>query len=146
MRQDVMMCCLSPWPCVPCHEVRLFWPRRSVRSRGAIVRSLPKGGSSRGVLMAFTAGSPPGFSLPFPLFVIKFHPTSKRHTFHLAALTFSHLPSTPQKEIRHSLASHKAPGRHFSQHICSCKGCGRSERPAAWAFPGNLRKHIGYGS
>lgn len=37
-----------------------FGPERSTRWGDAIARSLPKGGTSRWVLIAFTAGSPPG--------------------------------------------------------------------------------------
>lgn len=53
---------LSPFslPLHPSLRGQAFWPQCPMCSGGAIGRSLPKGGTSRWVLMAFTAGSPPG--------------------------------------------------------------------------------------
>lgn len=134
---DVLSLSLSLWACVPCHEVRLFWPHRSVRSRGAIVRSLPKGGSSHGVLMAFTAGSPPAPSLSLSSSFIQ-HQKDTPSTWPRSRFLTS--PSTPRKKSEPLWLLTKLLAATFPSIYVLCKSCGRSERPAARAFPGNLRK------
>lgn len=134
-----MMCCLpSLCLCLARYEVRLFWPERSASSGDAIGHSLPKGGTSRCVLMAFTAGSPPG-SLCHQV-------SSNIKKTHLP-LGRAHVPLPSPKEIRDFLASHKAPGYHFapvtlldSFPSMFFKFCVRSD--VLMGFPGNLRKYI----
>lgn len=77
---------------------------------------------------------------PWPPSVIKFHPTSKRHTFQLAALTFP----TP-KEIRDSwllikLLAITLPPLLDDFPSMFFKFCMRSV--SITGFPGNLRKYM----
>lgn len=69
-----------------------FWPECPTRSKGAIGRTLPKGGTARSVLMAFTAGSPLS-----PLY----HQVSANIKKTHLPLGCSHI-SPPPKEIRDS--------------------------------------------
>lgn len=134
-----MMCCLpSLGLCLTRYEVRLFWPERSASSGDANGRSLPKGGTSCCVLMAFTAGSPPG-SLCHQV-------SSNIKKTHLP-LGRAHVPLPSPKEIGDFLASHKAPGDHFAPVTLHdsfpsmfFKFCVRSD--GLTGFPGNLRKYI----
>lgn len=85
-------------------QIRSFLaPVAQCVQEGAIVRSLPKGGTSHRVLMAFTAGSPHG-SLCHQV-------SSNIKKTHLP-LGRAHVP--PPKGNQRLSASHKAPGYQFA--------------------------------
>lgn len=103
MKQSVMMC-FSPLSVSASLTMRSgFWAWAFYAMRRRNCPFIAKGWD-----ISLSPNSFHSWVSPWPPSVIKFHPTSKRHTFQLAALTFP----TP-KEIR-LLASHKAPGYPFA--------------------------------
>lgn len=81
MRRGVMMCCLPPL----CLRVpvllwgQAYWPEHSFRRRDCPF-------IAKGWDISLSPNSFHSWVSPRPPSVIKFHPTSKRHTFQLAAL------------------------------------------------------------
>lgn len=101
MRRGVMMCCLPPlflrFPVLLWGQA--YWPEHSFRRRDCPF-------IAKGWDISLSPNSFHSWVSPRPPSVIKFHPTSKRHTFQLAALVS---PSPTLKEIIKLLAFTLSP-------------------------------------